>query len=466
MPNDLSTSAPEAPRWHKTLCLAVVCSCVMGHASAANLLDVYERSLASDPLWQQAGSVQLAVRETKTQALLNLLPIDVSANKNWASAGNTTLNPPAFAALTLSVNLFSWDSWVALKAADASVAQGEANYRAAAQNLIQRVTQQYFSVLSAQDMLSAQQGALQSVQRQLDQALKHYEGGLVSRTDVEAARASHDSTAAAVIAAKRTLATQQNLLREITHENYLTLAAPREDMPLLSPEPAGEDVWVRTAMNQNADLIANRMAAEVAHDNLLTAYGGHLPSIFIGASRNWALQHLDPRDDFAARDAPFNVGFPTNTTDVVWQLGIRVPIFSAGATQSRVRQAHFYWDAAKSGVEHASRQAEEQTRDSYQGVISHIAQIQALRQAVESNRVSLQAAQAGYDVGTKTVVDVLTSRDALVQAELSYAQAKYNYLNDIVSLRLAAGTLDQSAVEQINSWLLEPAGPGASATTQ
>jgi outer membrane protein len=446
--------------------LAVVCACATGHANAANLLDVYDRSLVADPLWQQAASVQLAVRENKTQALLNLLPIDVSVNKVWGAVGDTTLNSPVFGGLTLSVNLFSWDSWVALKSADATVAQGEANYRAAAQNLIQRVTQQYFSVLAAQDVLGAQQSALQSVQRQLDQASKNYEGGLVSRTDVEAARASHDSTAADVIAAKRTVATQLNLLRAITNESYSSLAAPGKDMPLLTPDPASEDAWVRTAMSQNADLIANRMAAEVAHDNVLTAYGGHLPTIFMSASRNWGFQRADPRDESATNEGPFNNGFPINTTDLVWQIGIKVPIFSGGIAQSRVRQARYSWDAAKSGVEQASRQAEEQTRDSYQGVVSNIARIQELRRAVESNRVSLQAAQAGYDAGTKTVVDVLTSRDALVRAELNHAQAKYDYLNGIVSLRLAAGTLDRSVIEQINSWLVEIAEPAASGATQ
>lgn len=438
--------------------LTLLCACVTGHVGAANLLDVYDRALTADPLWQQAVTTQLAIREAKTQALINLLPIDLSAKKNWAGAGSTTLNTPAYAALNLSVNLFSWDSWVNLKAADATVAQGEANYQAAAQNLIQRVSQQYFAVLNAQDNLGAQERALQSVQDQLDQAHKNYEGGLISRTDVEATGAAHDLAAAAVIAAKRALATQQNLLRAITNEVYPSLAAPRVDMPLLTPDPINEDAWVTTAMSQNSSLIASRMAAEIARDNLLTAYGGHMPRIDISVSRNWALQHVDPNDP-ATATIPGVPGFaiPVNTSDVVWAVGITVPIFTGGATQSKVRQARYYWDAAKSGVDFTSRQTEEQTRDNFQGVVSQIAQVKALRRAVESNRLSLQAAQAAYDAGTKTVVDVLTSRDALVQAELNYAQAKYLYLNDLVALRLAAGTLDRGLIEQINSWL-EPAG--------
>jgi outer membrane protein len=250
------------------------------------------------------------------------------------------------------------------------------------------------------------------------------------------------------------LATQQNSLRSITNENYSSLSAPRDDMPLLTPDPVSEDAWVRIAMSQNASLIASRMAAEIARDGLLTAYGGHLPTVNFGVSRNWALQHINPSEPFNSTVlVPPSVGIPFNANELVWELSVSVPIFSAGETQSKVRQARHLWDAAKSGVEFTARQTEEQTRDSYQGVISQITQVRALRQAVESNRVALQAAQAGYEVGTKTVVDVLTSRDALLQAETNYAQAKYEYLNDLVSLRLAAGTIDRGLIEQINSWL-------------
>jgi outer membrane protein len=447
--------------------LALLCAFVTGNVSATNLLDIYERSLTSDPLWQQAAATQLAIREVKTQAFINLLPIDLTANKNWAGTGSTTLNTPAYTALNLSVNLFSWDSWVALKSADATVAQGEANYQAAAQSLIQRVSQQYFAVLTAQDNVSAQAGALESVQSQLDQAEKNYNAGLISNTDLAATGAAHDSTAAAVIAAKRALATQQNLLREITGETYPSLAVPRDDMPLLTPDPVREDAWVNTAMNQNSNLIASRLAAEIARDNLLSAYGGHLPTVNVSVSRNWALQHVDPNDPVTTTFAGIpGFAVPVNTNDVVWAVGITVPIFTGGSTQSKVRQARHYWDAAKSGVDFSSRQTEEQTRDAFEGVVSQIAQVKALRRAVETNRTSLQASQAAYDAGTKTVVDVLTSRDALVQAQLNYAQAKYTYLNAMVLLRLAAGTLDRSLLEQINSWLIEPASPGPPAGVQ
>lgn len=354
---------------------------------------------------------------------------------------------------------------MALKSADATVAQSEAGYQAAAQSLMQRVSQQYFAVLAAQDTLAASQSALQSVQTQLDQAEHQFEAGLVATIDMKLIRASRDSTNASVIAAKRSLATQEDLLGAITNESYSSLAGPRDDMPLLAPDPASEDQWVRTAMNQNAGLIASRLAADIGHDNLLTAYGGHLPTISVSVSRNWALEH----GDFGAGAGAIgqeaflgNInGLPSQlyTTDLFWSVGITVPIFSAGAAQSKVRQARFNWDAAKAGSEFVSRQTEEQTRDAYQGLISQIAQVQALKQAVESDRAALEATLAGYQVGTRTVVDVLTSRAQLLQDDTNFASAKYGYLSDLVSLRLAAGNLGRGTIEEINGWLAEPRPP-------
>jgi outer membrane protein len=250
-------------------------------------------------------------------------------------------------------------------------------------------------------------------------------------------------------------------------------------MPLLNPDPASEDTWVTIAMGQNASLIASRMASDIAHDSLLTAYGGHMPTININVSRNWALEHGNYNNAGSAVGQAALIGsingVPTvvDTSDVFWSVGISVPLFTAGLTQSKVRQARYTWDAAKAGLDFTSRQTEEQTRDAYQGVISQIAQVQALKQAVESERIALQATEAGYQVGTKTVVDVLTTRAVLLQDATNYAQAKYGYLNGIVSLRLAAGNLDRSTIELINGWLIEPrpplpavpATPNAPATT-
>lgn len=430
-------------------------------AAAETLSGVYRAATSADALMQQAEAQHLATREVRTQALLNLAPITATASKNWSGVGTgsdrVTVNNPALATLGLSVNLFSWNSWVNLKGANATAAQGEANYLAAQQALISRVTTRYFAVLSAQDQLAAQESALRSASRQLEQAERRFEVGLIANTDVQIARAARDSSSAAVIAARRTVAAAEEQLRIVTGQKYATLATPRPDMPLLTPDPASEDTWVTTALNQNASLMASRLSAEIAHDQYLTAFGGHLPNVTLAASRNWALNGTTNPPAGATTAAPGS----TNTRDVVWSAGISVPLFTAGLTQSKVRAARYSWDAANAVYDNTRRQTEQQTRDAYQGVISQIAQVQALQQAVESNRISLAATEAGYDVGTKTALDVLTARQQYVTAQSNYAVAKYGYLNNIVALRLAAGSLDEATINMINGWLAEPAPASA-----
>jgi outer membrane protein len=436
------------------------CAGALSAARAADLNEVYQRALAADPTMQQAEYTHLAARENKTQAILALLPFNAYLSKTWTGingpGGEGPQAPstyiPATGNLSIQTNLFSWSNWIALKDADHTVAQAEAVYLAAEEDLIARVTQRYFAVLSAQDDLESQESALESAQRQLDQAEKRYEVGLIAVTDVETARAQRDTYNASVIAGKRTVLSAEDQLRAITDENYDVLAAPRDDLPLLRPDPASEDSWVTTALSQNPTLVANQLAADIAHDNYLTAIGGHLPTITAGASRAWALQPNPSLSAFQEVESGGGLQI-TDTQDILWQINITVPLFTAGATQSKVRQAKLTWQAAKAGYQAQLRSTEEAARDAYQGVISQIAQVQALKQAVESNQVAMNSIESGYEVGTKTAVDVLTARQTLVLAQSNYADAKYAYLNNIVALRLAAGNLDRKTIDELNGWL-------------
>jgi len=195
--------------------------------------------------------------------------------------------------VNLKQNVFSWANWMALKEAGREVAQAEATYQAAQQQLILRVSQAYFNVLAAEDGLEANQTSLEAISRQLDQADKRFEVGLIAITDVQEARAARDTAAAAVIAAKRTLATSEDQLQEITGQKYDQLAKPGSDMPLKSPAPEDENQWVQVSLEQNLSLISSRLAAEIARDNVRIAIGGHLPTLDLLAGRSYQQQNAD-----------------------------------------------------------------------------------------------------------------------------------------------------------------------------
>ena len=439
---------------------------------AEDLLGVYERAVANDPQIREADANRLAAREAKPQAFAALLP-QLSGSASYGKDKTDGLSRSTFVlngvltpsdrsgkgdttnkrwSVDLRQSVFGWQNWVSLKRADHEVAQAEADYAAAQQDLISRVAQRYFDVLAAEDNVEAQGSAFDSISRQLEQADKRFEVGLIAITDVQEAKAAHDAAAAAVIAAKRQLATTQELLREYTAELSPGLAKPAVTMPLKSPEPADQQKWVDVSMEQNLTLLSSRLGADIARDNVRSAFGGHVPSVDLVASRGNA--RSDSRTDL--KSGAISSG-TSDQDDTSYSVQLSVPLFSGGGTQSRVRQSEYQWRAARERLTRVSRQTERLARDAYLGVNSEISRVQALRQALESSQTALKATEAGYEVGTRTAVDVLDARKTLVQAQTNYSRSRYDYILNVLNLKLAAGTLDRATVEEIKGWLEKPA---------
>ncbi len=449
-------------------------------ASSADLLQVYQQALQNDPQIREAEANRLASREAKPQALASLLPQFNASGSYTKSNGDGNIvrsqqvNPldddspfinNQFLTssdtgnrqyqLQLRQTLFRWDQWETLKRADEQVAQAEADYQAAQQDLISRTAQRYFDVLAAQDTVDAAQATLEAFSRQLEQADKRFEVGLIAITDVQEARAAHDQAAAAVIQAKRTLATARELLRELTGEAVDTLATPVDNIPLKTPAPENEDQWVSMAQEQNLNVISARLAADIAKQDVRIARAGHLPTIDLVAqrsdSRTWGDGSIRLADTLTADNNPPE---QEQKQDAIG-IQVTVPIWSSGATQSRVRQNVYLHRAARERLERAHRETERATRDAYLGVISEISRVQALKQALESSRTAIQATEAGFEVGTRTTVDVLDSRRQLFEAQTNYSRSRYDYIINVLNLQLASGTLNKDDLEEINGYLKE-----------
>jgi len=434
-------------------------------AGAADLKDVYTRALTSDPLIREADANRLAARESKPQAIAALLPqVRGSGQYDDSESDGTGLDisppDPPFPfdrieegnattyGLELRQNVFSWENWATLRRADSEQAQAEADYQVAQQDLILRTSEAYFNVLAAQDTLDAAQATNDAIGRQLEQSEKRFEVGLIAVTDVQDAKAAFDQATAALIQAKRNLATTGEILRELTGDAWDVLEKPGNDMPLAGPNPASPDDWVRLAMEQNARLISSRLAADVTRHNVSVERGGYFPSIDFVAQRGW----FESERDFTGT---ITGAGESDFEDTVYSVQLNVPIFTGGATTSRVRQAQYRNIAARERLERTARETERSTRDAYLGVNSEVARVQSLKQAVESAQTALQATEAGYEVGTRTSVDVLDARRRLFEAQTNYARSRYDYLLNVLRLQQAAGTLDQKGLDDINALLTE-----------
>lgn len=454
-------------------------------ARGENLVEVYQAAVKNDPVIREAEARRLAALEAKPQARSLLLPqLSVGGQIYTANAeGQSTfpqVNPDTGEIVLvgnrsttdvkqywdytaeLSQTVFRWDQWQRLKQADSRVALAEANYRAAQQDLMVRVSQRYFDVLAAHDTLVAAEATLEAVNRQLEQAEKRFEVGLIAITDVQEARAAHDSATAGVIAAKRALATAQEFLRELSGEAYQDLVKPVDAMPLDEPKPLDEQGWVDHAIEQNLNVVAARLGVDIAKANVKIAQSGHMPTVDLfaeyGETDRDAVQANQAYDPSGDRPPGTRVkgDADSNTNSDVIGLRVNVPLFTGGATRSQVREQTYLHRAERERLEGAIRGAERETRDAYLGVIAEKARVQALGQAVTSNQTALEATEAGFEVGTRTTVDVLDARRRLFEAQRDYARSRYDYLINVVRLKSASGVLVPQDLGSINGFLTTP----------
>ena len=469
----------------KFLMIACACGAVLagpaGHCT--DLMQVYELAKARDPQYLEAGELRLAALEAKPQARAALLPQLGAAGgiETRETDGSGTflqvIDPNPGPGLDPQIEIFDvdqqvsadtwrwqaglrqtvfrWDQWQRLGRADTVVARAEANYRAAQQDLMLRVSQRYFDVLAAAETLRASEATLEAFTQQLAQAERRFKVGVVTVIDVEEARSARDAAAANTIAAKRALAVAGELLTELTGEVHPELERPGDELPVADAEQRGEQAWVDQAVEQNLGVVAARLGVDIAKRDVKIAQSGYMPTLDLyattGAFDETATETVTNRNlDLRTRGPADSDG----TEDVIG-LYVAVPIFTGGATRSRVREQVALHRAARQRLDGSVRAAERATRDAYLSVMADQARVGALRQSVASSRSTLRATERGVEVGTRTNVDVLDARRRVFEAERDYARARYDYLANVVRLRSAAGTLLPADLASINAYLVE-----------
>ena len=453
-----------------SLALALVLGTGASLARADDLIQIYGEARASDPQLAGAEATNQANSESVDQARSALLPqigASLAYSQSHGSSGgpqfvtnedgsqslvNVTSSADNYSRTLsgrLDQSILDLSKWTALKSARATVKSSDATYEAAQQDLLIRVATAYFDVLTAEDALRFAQANEQALNRQMEQAQQRFDVGLSAITDVNDAKAQHDTAVASVITAQNTLDDNNEALRQLTNKEPGELKKLRDKLPLDKPNPENPESWVAVAVEQNPVLSSYAYSLEAANANIQPARSGHLPTI-----NGQVLYSKSPRwSDTSA--SSFNDAFHTNSESWSTSVGLtlNVPIFSGGYTQSRVRQSIYTRDAAQDQFELQKRLIERSTRNSYRAVIAGASQVEATRQAVVSAQSSLDATQAGYEVGTRTIVDVLISQQQLLSAQSSYSQARHAFVLNGLRLKQAAGIIEVKDLEAVNALL-------------
>ena len=455
----------------RPLAFALLIAGLSAQAHATDLVQAYDLARAGDPQFAASEAQKNAIAENVVISRSVLLPqisADVNFTRSQSSSSGSQVIPgtsvPAPAnsnysdssdrnsGVNVRQSIYDHGNYTRLGASKARTRAADADYDAAADSLIVRVADAYFNVLTAIETLASSRAQERSVKRQLDQADKRLEVGLAPITDVHEARARYDSARAAAILQATTLDDAYEALAEITGQRLSNLKGLSPDFRPENTDTKGIEEWVATALSSNPTLRSRAEALAAAEKDVETARAGHYPTLSANASYGDDARWGDSTRRSPQLSPPIHFG--NSGTGPSVGITLSVPIFSGFATSARVRQALFTRDAASDLLEQQKRAVVRQTRGAYRNLISGAAEVEARRLAVVSAQAAYEAGEAGLEVGTRTIVDVLIAQQQLFDAQRAFAFARHNYLVNQLRLRQAAGTLEASDLEQVNRYLV------------
>lgn len=445
----------------KPLAVALASIMTAPSALAINIIGVHDLAVKNDPLLQAASYRRDAAGENTRQARANLLPSLRASGSITKGSSETSVSGFGVVSdtdtdqenknLTLSQSLFSLANWEQLSIARGRVSQAEAVYQGAYQDFLVRVAERYFNVLTAIDGVTFAEAEEKALQRQFEQAEQRFEVGLTAVTDVHEARASYDNARARAIVSRNNLADTKEGLRELTGKYFEELDPLVVDLPLQPPDPQSAENWVEIALSNNPDVLSSRHAVEIAENNADFQRAGHYPTLDLTASKNEFTNN-----EFVARDPATQLPlgtFPLTNEGTSYTLQLNVPLFEGFAVSSRSRQARFELSAAQQDLDAQQRATVRQTQNAYRAVMAGIQQVEAFGQALVSAESALEATQAGFEVGTRTIVDVLIAEQRYYQAQRDNSNARHTYIVDHLRLKAAAGVLSVDDLQKVNTIL-------------
>ncbi len=434
------------------LFIGVALGTVAPLASADDLIQVYEQAKQSDPQLLQAAATKDAAFAAVDTNRGTLLPqIDLSAGYNLTRYDDDNANTGPFdtnvltAGVDFSQQLFNQNSWINLDIAEITARQADATFAAEQQSLILRVSTAYFDVLRAIDDLVFVRAEKAAVGRQLEQTKQRFEVGLSAITDVHDAQAQYDSVLAQEIQAKNVVTNSYEELREITGQSHADLSVLNTRTFSASSPEQTQDALVKQAEETNLSLLAQRITRDASKERISLAEAGHMPSLTLDLGYGYT--DSSNKTD-SARD--------TSAHDLTGGINFNMPLYTGGSTTAQVKEAQFNYVAASEALEARYRSTVKDVRAFYNNINASIGSLRAFEQTVVSARSALEATEAGFEVGTRTIVDVLDSTRRLYDANRSLSDARYDYILSVLQLRQAVGTLNEEDLVEINKGLVPP----------
>lgn len=419
-------------------------------SQAENLLQVYKQARESNPNLRKTAADRDAAYEKINEARSPLLPqlgliAGYTYTNGYRDSRDTNSNATS-GSLALTQTIFDMSKWRQLTLQEKTAGISDVTFQTSSQQLILDTATAYFNVLSAIDSLSYTQAQKQAVYRTLDQTTQRFNVGLVAITDVQNARSNYDTVLAAEVIARNTLDNALEKLRQVTGTFYPELASLNTGR-FNTQRPEAVNTLLKEAEARNLSLLSARLAQDLAREQIRSAQTGYMPTVDFSASTA-----ISNTNNSGSRNTLSDADIGQNKVG----LSFNLPLYNGGETNSKVQQAQYNFVGASEQLESAHRNVVQTVRSSFNNVNASISSINAYKQAVVSAQSSLDAMEAGYQVGTRTIVNVLDATTALYNAKQQLSTARYTYLINQLNIKFALGTLNENDLLMLNGALGKP----------
>ncbi len=452
----------------KMACAALFSITAVMPVTADTLSEIYQLALTNDPTLRAANAALKAGKEAIPLGRSGILP-KITAGLEFtdgdgdrsnlrtlnfgggfeAGAAGDNDDETEFYSISISQPLFDLPAWFTFKQGYDLDQQAEAQFAADQQETILRVTEAYVGVLRASENLTTSLAEQRAIGRQLEQTKERFEVGLLPITDVHEAQAAFDSASVNTLETQAALDIAFEGLEVLTGQRHQELAGLTAEFPIQPTEPTDSASWVEFSQKNNFKLEVDRLAMVAAEKNAKAKRAEHLPTVT--ASLGYSNFHRDGH--FVRNDNGDVQPFSEDDEPTVFTVRVDAPIFTGGMISAERRKASQEYIQAQELHILTQRKTTQQARSQHLLVKTNAARVQARKQAITSATSALEATDAGYEVGTRNIVDVLISQRVLYQAQRDYANSRYDYIVSLLKLREVAGQLSPEHLAQLDKWL-------------
>ncbi len=300
------------------------------------------------------------------------------------------------------------------------------DYESYKQEIIYNISSVYYLVLRNQKILDTDKEQQKSMQKQYEKINNMFKVGLRTAIDVAEVKSKLDQANANVIISQNNLENALSQLYTYTGQNGLKPEDVVINDKLRHFEDSKFEFWLDNLQTHNFLIKKAKISKHISKENIKKTEQSNDLSVSLNGGLYNSYNHRSS-DHFE------------NSANV--SVSIALPIYDGGVNNSQIKQATIDYTNANLDLNYLNRQLKPKLEIVLNELKSIDRQIDALKEVVESTKLSQQSIQYSYDVGVRDIVDVLDATTEYYISLKNLSNTEYEYLHKQNELLFLTGML-------------------------